>query len=182
MGMSGMSDVRGSGLSGSFDQNLRSPESPKKETVTASLEEETAIVASVLLMITAAQKRELRALGYTDDQIRNLTPQEARLILADNCINLAALGELITQWKAAFGVGEVRTLNQVIEMAIEAINPKLYAALLAVAPMDDGRTISNVRLARWLRDFNEVVVNGLMLRGGGIDGGSGSPLWSLVPA
>jgi hypothetical protein len=182
MGMSGMSDVRGSGLSGSFDQNLRSPESPKKETVTASLEEETAIVASVPLMITAAQKRELRALGYTDDQIRNLTPQEARLILADNCINLAALGELITQWKAAFGVGEVRTLNQVIEMAIEAINPKLYAALLAVAPMDDGRTISNVRLARWLRDFNEVVVNGLMLRGGGIDGGSGSPLWSLVPA
>ena len=35
-----------------------------------------------------------------------------------------------------------------------------------------------VRLARWLRDHNEVPVGGLQLCGGGVDK-TGSPLWTL---
>jgi len=85
----------------------------------------------------------------------------------------------MSAWRAAIGVSETRTLNQVIDLA--SSNSSLKAALLTVAPLDDGRGVSNVRLARWLRDFNEVAVDGLMLRYGGIDGCSGSPLWSLVP-
>jgi hypothetical protein len=58
-----------------------------------------------------------------------------------------------------------------------ADHPGLKAALVAVAPMDDRQRISNVQLARWLRDFNEVPVGGLQLSGGGIE--NGSPLWIL---
>ena len=52
-------------------------------------------------------------------------------------------------------------------------------AFLAVAAMDDGVTISNVLLARWLRNFNEVPIDGLMLSGGGVDE-NGSPWVTLV--
>ena len=34
-------------------------------------------------MITRAQKEALRQRGYTDDQIREMTPEEAHRILAD---------------------------------------------------------------------------------------------------
>jgi hypothetical protein len=94
---------------------------------------------------------------------------------------LEPLAAVLAAWKAAIGVGMKRSLAHVIEMAAVAINPDLNAAFLAVAAMDDGKTISNVLLARWLRDFNEVPVDGLMLSGGGVDE-SGSPWWTLIPA
>jgi hypothetical protein len=94
---------------------------------------------------------------------------------------LEPLAAVLNAWKAAIGVGERRPLAHVIEMAAAKINPDLNAAFLAVAPMDDGKTISNVLLARWLRDFNEVPIDGLMLSGGGVDE-AGSPWWMLVPA
>jgi hypothetical protein len=96
-----------------------------------------------------------------------------------NAATLTALGLLLTQWKATIGVGETRSLQDVIDNA--PLCPNFEAALVAVAPFDDRPGISNVRLARWLRDFNEVPVDGLMLRGGGVDE-KGSPLWTLVEA
>jgi hypothetical protein len=85
------------------------------------------------------------------------------------------LAAVLTAWKTAIGVGERQSLDQVIT------NPGLHAALLAVAAMEDGKAISNVLLARWLRDHNEVPVDGFMLAGGGVDG-AGSPWWALVAA
>ena len=92
--------------------------------------------------------------------------------------DLAALGSVLREWKAAIGIGQQCTLDQVIELASSHC-ADLKAALLAVAPMDDVTAISNVRLARWLRDYNEVAVGGLCLSGGGVDG-NGSPLWTLL--
>jgi hypothetical protein len=93
--------------------------------------------------------------------------------------NLKPLAAVLTAWKTAIGVGERRSLDHVIEMA--ANHPGLHAALLAVAAMEDGKTISNVSLARWLRAHNEVPVGGFMLTGGGVDA-AGSPWWALVAA
>jgi hypothetical protein len=95
--------------------------------------------------------------------------------------NLEPLAAILTAWKAAIGVDKQHSLHQVINLADPQINQTLHAALLAVAPMDDGQTISNVLLARWLRNHNEVPVDGLMLSGGGVDD-TGSPWWTLVPA
>ena len=97
------------------------------------------------------------------------TPQKATEIIA-------ALGTVLIEWKAAIGVGDRLTLQKVIDSAVD--HPGLKAALLAVAPLDGG-SISNVQLARWLRGINEVVVDGLMLQGGGVDD-KGDPYWTLV--
>jgi len=85
------------------------------------------------------------------------------------------LATALAEWAKTIGVGETRSLDQVIKIAAD--HPSLKAALVAVAPMDDGQTISNVRLARWLRDFEEVAAGGLRLSGGGTE--AGSPLWTL---
>jgi len=87
----------------------------------------------------------------------------------------ASRTRLHAEWKKVVGVGETKNLDHVIKVAGD--HPSLKAALAAVAPMDDGQTISNVRLARWLHEFNGVPVNGLKLSGGGIE--AGSPLWTL---
>jgi len=60
-------------------------------------------------------------------------------------------------------------------MAHPRINPTLNAAFLAVAAMDDGKTISNSLLTQWLQNYNEVPTNGLMLSSNGND------KWMLVP-
>ena len=54
----------------------------------------------------------------------------------------------------------------------------MKAALLAVAAMDDGSTVSNVLLARWLRSVNEYPVDGLFLQYEGVNS-AGSQLWTL---
>ena len=140
-----------------------------KANNSASSNGEARTVGSIPFMITRAAKEQLRVHGFSDAQIANLTPQQAREIL------LASLGTVLVEWKKAIGVGETRSLDRVIE--ITADHPGLKAALVAVAPMDDRQRISNVQLARWLRDFNEVPVGGLQLTGGGIE--NGSPLWTL---
>jgi hypothetical protein len=55
-------------------------EAPQK--VAATPETPSGTVASVAFMLTAAMKASLRAIGFTDDQIHRLTPQEAHNILA----------------------------------------------------------------------------------------------------
>jgi hypothetical protein len=88
----------------------------------------------------------------------------------------APLAAVLMAWSAAIGIGQTRTMDQVIETA--SSDRDLKAALVAVAAMDDGQTVSNVRLDRWLRSVNEVEVNQLMLRGSGVD--DGSVKWTLT--
>src|SRR5262245_27995211 len=90
---------------------------------------------------------------------------------------LEPLAAVLAAWENAIGVGQLGTLDQAIELAFHCAD--LNAALLAVAAMDDGKTVSNVLLARWLRNHNEVPIDGLMLSGSGVDE-NGSPLWTLV--
>jgi len=85
------------------------------------------------------------------------------------------LAPILTAWKAAIGLNVPRPLHHVIEMAHPRINPTLNAAFLAVAAMDDGKTISNSLLTQWLQNYNEVPTNGLMLSSNGND------KWMLVP-
>jgi len=118
---------------------------------------------------TPAWVEQLHIQGLSQEEIADLTLEQARDII------LAALGTVLAEWKKAIGVGQT-SLDHVIKMAAD--HPSLKAALVTVAPMDDGQTISNVRLARWLRNFNEVPVGGLQLSGGGVDK-TGSPLWTL---
>jgi hypothetical protein len=56
---------------------------------------ESDTVASVPVMITGAMKAQLRARGYSDDQIANIRPKEAHNILARER-SIAALGEVAT--------------------------------------------------------------------------------------
>jgi hypothetical protein len=123
------------------------------------------------LKLSEEKRKELDA----SNQVR------ARKAAAERRKSLEPLAVVLTAWKAAIGVDERRSLAHVIEMAAIKVNPALNAAFLAVAAMDDGTTISNVLLARWLRNHNEVPVDGYMLLGGGTDE-AGSPWWTLVPA
>jgi hypothetical protein len=67
-------------------------------------------------------------------------------------------------------------MDQVIKIAEN--NPDLKTALLAVAAKKDGKSISNVRLHRWLCSHNDTVLHGLRLRSSGIE--DGSVKWTLV--
>jgi hypothetical protein len=116
---------------------------------------------------------DINGCGGVADENRGETGKE------DREADLAALGSVLREWKAAVGVGQRCTLDQVIELSNHCAEFK--AALLAVAPMDDGTMISNVRLARWLRDYNEVAVGGLCLSDGGVES-NGSPFWTLLNA
>src|SRR5262249_57417828 len=83
--------------------------------------------------------------------------------------DLTALARLLAEWKKAIGI-EQTSLDHVIKIAAD--HPSLKAAVLDVAAMDDGQTISNVRLARWLRSFKEVPVGGLQRSGAGAECGA----------
>jgi len=65
-----------------FSGRLESP-APHRKVVPA-LEptgDRPAVKAGVSLMITRLQKANLRALGYTDEQIRDMKPEEAHRVL-----------------------------------------------------------------------------------------------------
>jgi len=85
-----------------------------------------------------------------------------KLVIAD-VLAMDKLAAILTAWKAAIDTNAPRTLQYVIEMANPRINPELNAALLAVAAMDDGTTISNTLLTQWLQKHHRVPANGLML-------------------
>lgn len=158
MGMSGMSDVRGSGLSGSFDQ--------------------TATVASVPFMLTAAHKRELRALGYTDEQIRGMTPEEGQNLL----VQRRNLASVLAAWSATIGIRQPRTVEQVIAAAVveDEYARKLKLALTAVAPQENGPNyVDSTRLEHWLRTISGVEVDHLMLHCAGSNE-KGVPQWTLT--
>jgi hypothetical protein len=73
------------------------------------------------------------------------------------------------------GIGKIVGINELVNGNIPS---GLETALLAVAALDDDRTVvDNVKLGRWLRRSNEVVVDGLFLRHEGSD--KGDQLWSL---
>jgi len=85
-----------------------------------------------------------------------------KLVIADDPA-MDKLAAILTAWKAAIDTNAPRTLQYVIEMANPRINPELNAALLAVAAMDDGTTISNTLLTQWLQKHHRLPANGLML-------------------
>jgi hypothetical protein len=114
--------------------------------------------------------------------IPNATPEGADLF-TDKANTFAALGNVLAQWRDAIGIGQTKSLKEVIEIA--AGHPGLKAALVAVAPfVGPEKAISDVLLFRWLQEVNEVTVKGLRLQGGPREGGDsgmkdGSPLWTL---
>jgi hypothetical protein len=75
-GMSGMSDVRAAGLSGSFDQNLRSPEFLKSRQPDNQPE-------PLPEPLMSWEADDLRARGFSLDELFNMKPKYAREILAD---------------------------------------------------------------------------------------------------
>jgi hypothetical protein len=84
-----------------------------------------------------------------------------------------ALVTVIEQWRTNLGVGNVYTIKDVIERAINV--PTFYTALLNVA--ENAGTVSNKRLGRWLKRIQGKIVNGMsLLSRGSRDGYS---LWVL---
>jgi len=135
---------------------------------------EPGTVASVPFMLTAAQKRELGALGCSDEQIREMTPQQGQDILARR----RKLAGVLTAWSATIGVGQPRTVEQVLATAEMAgtnedePSDELRRALAAVTNGADNS------LEQWLRENSGIEVNQLMLREAGPDK-DGRPQWTL---
>jgi hypothetical protein len=131
--------------------------------------------AAMPFMLTAAHKRELRALGYTDEEIREMTPQKGHDILAQRRLSErhCKLADVLTAWFATIGVAQPRTIEQVIAAANggdDDAQRKLRLALMAVAPKDnraDG--IDSTRLEKWLRSISGTEVEHLTLRSRGLD-------------
>jgi RecA-family ATPase len=109
------------------------------------------ITTKILDTLVAAKRKEA-APPVSNGEEGKEQPQQARDRL------------VLIEWKAAIGIGRTATVDEAIAAAAD--HPGLRAALMAVAPLDGAR-ISNVLLARWLRTVNEVVIEGLMLRGDG---------------
>jgi hypothetical protein len=92
---------------------------------------------------------------------------------------------VLDAWSAAFGIDRTVSIDELVAVEHEA----LKAALLAVAAMPDtdsgspipNPTISNVRLARRLREANGIRLGRLFLQRKGIST-RGSQLWSLREA
>jgi hypothetical protein len=119
-------------------------------------------VASVPFMLTAAQKRELHdVLGYSDEQIREMTPQQGQDIIAQR----NKLAGVLAAWSTTIGPGQPHTVEQVIAAAEMAgtsddeASDEFKRALAAVAPQGNG-----VALEQWLRENSGIEVNQLMLR------------------
>jgi putative DNA primase/helicase len=90
---------------------------------------------------------------------------------------LLSLATVMAQWRQHVGMRAERTVQQVINCAINVND--FHVALLNVAQGRSGGMVSNERLGRWLRKNEGRVVGGLMLNcTGRLDG---YPTWSLVP-
>jgi hypothetical protein len=90
--------------------------------------------------------------------------------------SLLSLTSVMAQWRQHVGMQVARTLQQVINCAVNVND--FHVALLNVAQGRSGSMVSNERLGRWLRKNEGRVVTGLMLKcTGRLDG---YPTWSLV--
>jgi hypothetical protein len=90
----------------------------------------------------------------------------------------AALLAVLIQWKEAIGLNMVRTVREIINVAITY--PDFLAALLTVASNKSATVISNDRLGRWLKQNEGQIAAGLSLvRAGNTHG---YPLWQLIEA
>jgi len=129
---------------------------------------------SVPFILTAAQKEALHALGYSDEQIREMTPQQGHDILAQR----RKLAGVLAAWLAAIGASQRHTAEQVIAAANGADDEgdKLKLVLMAVAAHDNG--IDSTRLEQWLRANSGVEVDQLTLREAGTDK-DGRAQWTL---
>jgi hypothetical protein len=90
---------------------------------------------------------------------------------------LLALGTVVAQWKEYIGVSVEKTVQEVINRAVNAND--FHVALLNVAASRNSNVVSNDRLGRWLRKVEGKVVKGLVLKC--VDRVRGYPIWSLVP-
>jgi putative DNA primase/helicase len=106
-------------------------------------------------------------LGYKD-------PWSAVRDAAANDPRQDELLEVITEWKRAFGTDKMHTTQQVINQAV--VDFGLFSALATVALM--GKSISNVRLGRWLHRVNGKIAGGYKLTKSKNTGGY--PYWTLV--
>jgi hypothetical protein len=90
---------------------------------------------------------------------------------------LLALATVIAQWKANVRVNAEKTVQEVINCAVNV--PEFHTALLNVAASRSSNVVSNDRLGRWLRKVEGKVVNGLKFKCLGTV--RGYPTWVLVP-
>jgi hypothetical protein len=89
---------------------------------------------------------------------------------------LVSLATVVAQWRQNIGIRVNRTVQQVINCAINVND--FHVALLNVAQGRSGSMVSNERLGRWLKKNEARVVTGLMFKcRGRLDG---YPTWSLV--
>jgi hypothetical protein len=86
-----------------------------------------------------------------------------------------ALVTVIEQWRAHLTVGSTYTVKDIIERAINV--PAFYTALLNVAEIGAGGTVSNKRMGWWLKRVEGKIVNGMRLLQQGSN--HGYPLWVL---
>jgi len=149
--------------------------------------------ASVPFMITAKMKRDLRERGLSDQEVSELTPQQAHVILSrpapqegqNLLLRRRNLAGVLAAWSATIGIGQPQTVEQVITAADGAVADddeagcNLKLALTTVAPQEnEPNDVDAVRLEDWLRSVSGVEVDQLMLLGGGIDE-KGAPQWTL---
>jgi hypothetical protein len=107
-------------------------------------------------------------LGQADpcDTVRKVKEEDPRML---------ALATVVAQWKDKIGIGEKKTVQEVINHAINAND--FHVALLNVASSRSSNVVSNDRLGRWLKKVEGRVVNGLALKC--VDRSRGYPVWSL---
>jgi hypothetical protein len=111
-------------------------------------------------------------LGRTD-------PCDTMLKIREKDPKRTSLNTVLIQWKDRIGIGQPRTVQQVINEAVNA--PGFHAALLGVAAggySGSGNMVSSDRLGRWLRKVEGQIVYGLTLSHTGIK--DGYPVWCLI--
>jgi hypothetical protein len=83
---------------------------------------------------------------------------------------------VVAQWKEHIGVSVAKTVQEVINRAVNAND--FHVALLNVAASRSSSVVSNDRLGRWLRKIEGRVVGGLMVKCTGTL--NGYPTWALL--
>jgi len=83
----------------------------------------------VPFMITAKMKRDLRERGLSDQEVSELTPQQAHVILSrpapqegqNLLLRRRNLAGVLAAWSATIGIGQPQTVEQVITAADGAV-------------------------------------------------------------